>query len=99
MGTEKITHIVGLGQAAELLTSYNKWRVNAACTKIIRSQLLNRIIMLLSVLLCFIETGVPTKYSIGALSFSVGPFKTYKEVDHSVQVFAEEAKRELTIVR
>ena len=31
-GTKNVPYIVGLGQAAELLTSYDKWRDNAART-------------------------------------------------------------------
>ena len=37
-GTKNVMHIVGLGQAEELLASNYKWGDNAACTESMRSQ-------------------------------------------------------------
>ena len=42
--------------------------------------------------------GVPTDYAIGTLRLSVGPSTTDEEVEHAVQVIAEEARRQLTSV-
>ena len=46
----------------------------------------------------FIALGVPTDYTIGILRIGVGPSTTDIEVNHSVQVIAEEVRRQLTIM-
>ena len=42
--------------------------------------------------------GVPTDYATGTLRLSVGPSTTDEEVEHAVQVIAEEARRQITSV-
>ena len=64
----------------------NKQRDNVACTERMRSRLLSRLTMSLSLLPVFSEIGVPTYYSIGTLRLSIGPYTKYKEVEHTVQV-------------
>ena len=77
-------YIFGFGQAEELLTSDNKWRDNAAHMYRMRSRLMNRLKMCLSLSLVLSAIGVPTDYLIGLLMLSVGPYTTDKEMDHTV---------------
>ena len=49
-------------------------------------------------MLFFGAIEVPTDYSIGILTLRVVPYKTYEEVEHAVQLIAEEVRRQLTSV-
>ena len=54
--------------------------------------------MRLSLSLVLSAMGVPTDDEIWTLRLSVGPSTTDEEVEHAVQVIAEEARRQLTSV-
>ena len=82
----------------KLLTSDNKLGENAAHTERMRSRLLSRLKIRLSLSEFFSAMWVPIDYSIGALRLSIGPSTKYKEVEHIVQVIKEEARRKLMSV-
>ena len=78
----------------ELLTSYSKWRDNAAHMKRMRIRPLNRLTMQISLLLVFISMQLPIYYTIGTLMLSVGPSIIEEEVYHTYKVITEEARKQ-----
>ena len=71
-GNKNVPYIVCLVRAAELLTSDDKWSDNAACTDRMRSRLLNRLTMRLSMLPFLREMRVSEDYATGELIIIVG---------------------------
>ena len=61
-GTKNVPYIVFVGQVAELLTSDEMFRDNADRMKRMRSQILNRLVMRLSLSPVLGAIGVPTDY-------------------------------------
>ena len=61
-GTGNVPYIIGLGQAEELLTSDNNRRDNADRMERMRSKLLNRLTIRLSLLPIFSSMGLPRDY-------------------------------------
>ena len=82
----------------DLLTSCDKCRDNYDRMERMRSRLLNSITMRFLLLPVFSAMGLPKDYSIWILSIAIVPSTTDKEVDHTIQIFSEEARRQLMSV-